>query len=102
MKPMGRRIARLLRPAPPQTPRFPTSREKITYIMPKVPPRLAAGVLFIGSVRTAKAHTAPHRKAVLADGGVNRLTIEQALSVPQAHTMPRRQAGPGGVLADGK
>ena len=35
---------------------------------------------------------------VLADGGVNGLTMKQALSVPQAHTMLRRKA----VLADGR
>ena len=38
----------------------------------------------------------PRRQAVLADGGVTKPAIEQALSVPQAHTMPRRQAGPDG------
>ena len=37
--------------------------------------------------RTAGAHYAP---PVLADGRVNRLTMKQALPVPQAHTMPRR------------
>ena len=37
------------------------------------------------------------RQAVLADGKVNRLTMKQALSVPQTLTMPHRQA----VLADG-
>ena len=37
------------------------------------------------------------RKAVLADGGVTKPAIEQALYVPQALTMPHRKVADGGV-----